>query len=141
MLFEFTSLSVIFSFILTELTGLLSGGLVSAGYLAYYYKQPLRILSTLIAAMIITLVIRLLKSFMLIYGRRRFMISIILSIMIVYFVNRSSFMYFYSTIDLRIIGYIIPGLIASDMEKQGIVKTIIALCFVTLLIILISFLV
>jgi hypothetical protein len=34
--------------------------------------------------------------------------------------------------DLRTIGYVIPGLIANDMYKQGVVKTILAVGVVSL---------
>ena len=44
------------------------------------------------------------------------------------------------SLDLRVIGYIIPGLIANDMEKQGIIRTSLALIIVTALVKLLSIL-
>ena len=60
------------------------------------------------------------------------MLSILLSIFSVFIVEKSYFFLSSLSFDLRIIGYIIPGLIASDMEKQGIVRTIAALSAVTI---------
>jgi len=37
-------------------------------------------------------------------------------------------------IDERVIGYIVPGLIANDMIKQGIIKTIISVVVVTIIV-------
>ena len=38
--------------------------------------------------------------------------------------------------DFRIIGYIIPGLIANDMQKQGVVKTLLAVLVISMIIFL-----
>ena len=36
--------------------------------------------------------------------------------------------------DIRVVGFIIPGLIANDMFKQGIVRTILAVSILTIVI-------
>lgn len=140
MLYSTVALSVIFSFLTTELTGILTGGMISAGYLAYWIGEPLRILSTLLMSILIALILRLSRHFLILYGRRRFMLSILLSIFGVFIVEKSYFFLSSLSFDLRIIGYIIPGLIASDMEKQGIVRTIAALSAVTIVVKLMSML-
>ncbi len=138
MLYSSVALSIILSFISTEFVGVLTGGMISAGYLAYYFNSPTRIISTLFVAILITLAIKVLKNFLILYGRRRFMLSVLLSIFFVYIFQK---MYFYLSafdVDLRIIGYIIPGLIANDMEKQGIVKTILSLLAISSIIYLLT---
>ena len=140
MLYSTVALSVIFSFLTTEMTGILTGGMISAGYLAYWIGEPLRILSTLLMSILIALILRLSRHFLILYGRRRFMLSILLSIFGVFIVEKSYFFLSSLSFDLRIIGYIIPGLIASDMEKQGIVRTIAALSAVTIVVKLMSML-
>lgn len=137
MLYSSVALSIILSFISTEFVGVLTGGMISAGYLAYYFNSPTRIISTLLVAILITLAIKVLKNFLILYGRRRFMLSVLLSIFFVYIFQK---MYFYLSafdVDLRIIGYIIPGLIANDMEKQGIIKTILSLLAISSIIYLV----
>ena len=57
-----------------------------------------------------------------------------------YLVEKSYFFVSEFSIDKRIIGYIIPGLIASDMEKQGILRTTLALSAVTIVVKLLSLL-
>ena len=140
MLYSTIALSVIFSFLTTELTGILTGGMISAGYLCYWIGEPLRILSTLLMSILIALLLRLSRHFLIIYGRRRFMLSILLSIFGVFIIEKSYFYLSSFSFDMRIIGYIIPGLIASDMEKQGIIRTLAALSAVTLVVKLISML-
>ena len=140
MLFSTVALSVILSFLVTELTGLLTGGMVSAGYLAFYFSEPMRILSTYLLSALIALILRLSREFLILYGRRRFMISILLSILFVYALEKAYFIMSPLSLDLRVIGYIIPGLIANDMEKQGIIRTSLALIIVIALVKLLSIL-
>ena len=140
MLFSTVALSVILSFLVTELTGLLTGGMVSAGYLAFYFSEPMRILSTFLLSALIALILRLSREFLILYGRRRFMLSILLSILFVYALEKAYFIISPLSLDLRVIGYIIPGLIANDMEKQGIIRTSLALIIVTALVKLLSIL-
>ena len=140
MLYSTVALSVIISFLTTELTGLLTGGMISAGYLAYWFGEPMRIVSTLLMSILIALIMRVSRHFLILYGRRRFMLSILLSIFGVYLVEKSYFFVSEFSFDMRIIGYIIPGLIASDMEKQGILTTTLALSAVTIVVKLLSLL-
>ena len=140
MLFSTVALSVILSFLVTELTGLLTGGMVSAGYLAFYFSEPMRILSTFLLSALIALILRLSREFLILYGRRRFMLSILLSILFVYALEKAYFIMSPLSLDLRVIGYIIPGLIANDMEMQGIIRTSLALIIVTALVKLLSIL-
>lgn len=140
MLFSTVALSVILSFLVTELTGLLTGGMVSAGYLAFYFSEPMRILSTFLLSALIALILRLSREFLILYGRRRFMLSILLSILFVYALEKAYFILSPLSLDLRVIGYIIPGLIANDMEKQGIIRTSLALIIVIALVKLLSIL-
>ena len=140
MLYSTVALSVIISFLTTELTGLLTGGMISAGYLAYWFGEPMRIVSTLLMSILIALIMRVSRHFLILYGRRRFMLSILLSIFGVYLVEKPYFLVSEFSFDMRIIGYIIPGLIASDMEKQGILRTTLALSAVTIVVKLLSLL-
>ncbi len=117
-------LSILFSFISTEFLGILSGGIVSAGYLAFHFTQPYRILSTLLLSVITCLVVKLLQHRIILFGRRRFMLTVLLSIFFAQVMEYSFVFLVDVPLDMRIIGYIIPGLIANDMEKQGIVKTL-----------------
>ena len=137
MLHTAVALSVILGFASVEFLGLLSGGIVSAGYLAFYLEQPFRILSTLLLAMAVCALVKLLQNFMILYGRRRFMVTILLSIILSTVIEGSFILTSGIAQDLRMIGYIIPGLIANDMEKQGIFKTLVMVLVISLVIYLI----
>ena len=130
MLRESIGLSIILGFLASEFLGISAGGLVSPGYLAFFIEQPLRLLSTVVLSVIIYLGIRLLQRFMIIFGRRRFMAAVLMSLAGTWIFEQ---LFFYANVisqDIRIVGYIVPGLIANDMLKQGLVKTIVMLLLV-----------
>ena len=117
-------LSVILGFLSFELLGILSGGLVSPGYLAFYFDQPYRLFATLLLSVITCLIVKLLQHKIILFGRRRFMLTVLLGIFLAKVFELSFFYIADVNQDMRIIGHIIPGLIANDMEKQGILKTL-----------------
>jgi poly-gamma-glutamate biosynthesis protein PgsC/CapC len=134
MLQESIGLSVILGFLSSEFLGISAGGLVSPGYLAFFLEQPLRLLSTLVVAITIFLLIRLFQRFMIIFGRRRFMAAVLLSLVGTWLFEQAFFYADSLSQDIRIIGYIIPGLIANDMLKQGVIKTLAMVLLVAIII-------
>ncbi|NLB39479.1 MAG: poly-gamma-glutamate biosynthesis protein PgsC, partial [Clostridiales bacterium] len=72
-------MSVLLGLVYTEFTGMLTGGLVSAGYLALFVQQPARIGATLAFSGLIWLAMRALSVRVILYGRRRFALTVALS--------------------------------------------------------------
>jgi poly-gamma-glutamate biosynthesis protein PgsC/CapC len=131
MLYRTIAMSVVLGFIFSEFLGIATGGLVSAGYLAFFMGSPLRAVATLAVAVLIYLVTRLLEKRVIIYGRRRFMTVILLSIILTWVVEQIARTGI-TGLDIRMVGFIIPGLIANDMLRQGVVKTLAATCIVAI---------
>lgn len=127
------SLSVLLSFGLYEAFGLLSGGMVSAGYLCLFLEQPLRIVTTLALSVIVYLLTRLVSCFVILYGRRRFMLTILLSLIFAWVIEQFLLGIALIPQDIRIIGHVVPGLIANDMYKQGIPRTLLGVTIVSAL--------
>lgn len=127
------SLSVLLSFGLFEAFGLLSGGMVSAGYLCLYLEQPFRIVTTLLLAVIVYLLTRLAERWVILYGRRRFMLTIVLSLIFAWVIEQFLLGIALIPQDIRIIGHVVPGLIANDMYKQGIRRTLLGVAVVSAL--------
>ncbi|MFH0765793.1 MAG: poly-gamma-glutamate biosynthesis protein PgsC [Calditrichota bacterium] len=118
-------LGVTFSLIFHEVFGLAAGGIVVPGYIALYFHDPFRLAGTLIVALCTWVVIRIISQFVFVYGRRRMVIAVLVGFVFGYFSRQI----FASGGDifggqLEAIGYIIPGLIANWMERQGVYKTI-----------------
>ena len=137
MLRESIGLSVILSFLGSEFLGVSAGGLVSPGYLAFFLDVPLRIVSTLALALLTFLAVRLIQRYAIVFGRRRFMAAVLVSLAGSWIFERLFF--FAGSLhaasidqDIRIVGYIIPGLIANDMLKQDVVKTFLMTLLVVL---------
>ncbi len=120
-------LGVVFSLLFNEFLGAAAGGIVVPGYIALHLHEPLRLVGTLIVAIMVYLVIRLASRFMFLYGRRRLVIAILLGFLFGY-LSRQLILYEVFSLDVRMmaVGFIIPGLIANWMDRQGVVKTIAA---------------
>lgn len=124
MLGQAITLSILLGFLATEFLGLYTGGMVSAGYLAFFMEQPYRIASTLILSVIVCLAVKGLSKVAIIYGRRRFMAAVLLGILLAWIYENNMYHLRGISQDLRVIGYMIPGLLANDMLKQGICRTL-----------------
>ena len=135
-------LGVLISLFFLETFGAAAGGIVVAGYVAMYLHEPITILATLSISIIVFIIVKLLGNFMFIYGRRRMVITVLLGFIIGWMARYYGiFANLSSDYSVNVIGFIIPGLIANAMERQGIVKTlsimVIAAVIVRLLLVLI----
>jgi poly-gamma-glutamate biosynthesis protein PgsC/CapC len=125
-------LGVILSMIFQEVVGVSAGGIVVPGYVALQMHEPLRLLGTFLVSFITFGIIRVLGQFMFIYGRRRLVLSILLGFVLGYFSRQSTFYELFGVdLQMQAVGFIIPGLIANWMDKQGVVKTLLALLLVS----------
>lgn len=106
------------SLILTETLGVTAGGVIVPGYIALYIHEPYKVIITFGVSLIVLLIIRFLSSFMFIYGKRRLVLSLMLGFIFGYLSK------IYLDSDLSSIGNIIPGLLASWMDRQGVLQTI-----------------
>ena len=122
-------LGLVISLIFSETLGLAAGGMVVPGYLALMIHEPLRIVGTIACALLTLGAIKLVSRYTLIYGRRRIVVSVLLGFVFGAISRDLLFLKFHDTpLDLRTIGFVIPGLIANWMERQGVVQT---LCVMT----------
>ena len=125
---ELVSLSVgiglVISLAFSELLGLTAGGMVVPGYVALYLDRPMIVIVTLLISYLTYFIVHSLSAVMIIYGRRRTVIMILTG-----FAMGAAVRFFghlqlpMTTIDLTIIGYIIPGLIAIWIDRQGLVES------------------
>jgi poly-gamma-glutamate biosynthesis protein PgsC/CapC len=121
-------IGLVVSLLCTELFGIASAGMIVPGYLAIYVTKPTHILLTLAVATATYVVVRLLSTFLIIYGRRRTVIMILIG-----FLLGAATSHWARTLGLQTttIGYIIPGLIAIWMDRQSIPQTLASLAIVT----------
>jgi len=120
------------SLVFSELLGLAAGGMVVPGYIALHLNRPLDVLLTLAAGMATFAIVRALAAVLIVYGRRR----TVLMILVGYLVGAIGRGLIGGHVTLTpalqtdvvgFIGFIIPGLIAIWMDRQGLIETLSAL--------------
>ena len=122
-------LGLVISLIFSETLGLAAGGMVVPGYLALMIHEPLRIAGTIAVALLTLGILKLVSRYVLIYGRRRIVVAVLIGFALGA-LSRDLLLLKVKGIpvDLRTIGFVIPGLIANWMERQGAIQT---LCVMT----------
>jgi poly-gamma-glutamate biosynthesis protein PgsC/CapC len=117
------------SLMFSELFGLAAGGMVVPGYFALYLHKPLDVLLTVGAGLLTFAIVHALSSVMIIYGKRRTVLMILVGYLLGGLARALADASFAGAmnLDLRLIGYVIPGLIAIWIERQGFVETLSAM--------------
>ena len=132
---ELAVLALLVSLLFTELTNILPGGVIVPFYFALYLDDPVKIAATVISAVIAVGVVKILSRYTILYGRRKFALYIIIGILekiiFTYLYFGNSYMFYNLSMT---IGYLVPGILGREMEKQGVVKTFGALAIVVLII-------
>ena len=130
-------LGLIASLLLSELLGIASAGMVVPGYMALFLGSPLHLCATLAATLATYGGLRLLSRTFLLYGRRRTALAILLGYLAGAGCERLLALWVPTaegTAPVQVIGYIIPGLIAIWMDRQGVVSTLSALTLCSVLV-------
>ena len=121
----FIGVGMILSLFLTETLGVTAGGIIVPGYIAINLDNPYRIVITFLISILVYLIVKFLSSFILVYGKRRLVLSLLLGFIFGYFVRSDqNILTNYFDTNLIVIGNIIPGLIANWMDRQGIIRTV-----------------
>ncbi len=132
MLIEAVGIGMFLSLLLTETVGLAAGGIVVPGYIALVLHHPAQVISTMLAGIITFLIVKLLSKYMLIYGRRLLIFSILIGYLIAYLTKMSPGLSVNAfSINVETVGFVIPGLIAYWIARQGIIPTLSAMVIVS----------
>jgi len=114
------------SFFILETTGIYPGGIIVPGFLSFYFPFPERIAATYVIALVSIGLFRIISSVTLLFGRRRFFFMILTGALLTTLYNilvTGALSAQLLLPDTRAVGLVIPGLMANNSEKQGIVKT------------------
>jgi poly-gamma-glutamate biosynthesis protein PgsC/CapC len=132
---EAIGLGLVASLLFTEAVGFAAGGFVVPGYIALYMGEPLRLLGTVLAALAAYGCVRLSARFLLVYGRRSLVLAVLLGFVFGGLTARvPSFQLVTMHGALTAIGYIIPGLLAYWMSRQGVIRTLAAMLVAAVLV-------
>jgi len=129
-------LGILLGLLFHEVAGLSPGGVVAPAYLAVFLDQPARVAGTLLVSAATYAAMRGLGAGLMLYGRRKMGVTLAVG-----FLLRLGWDAIITTsgagaaaAGFTAIGFIVPGLIASDMERQGVLRTWAALLIVAALV-------
>ena len=126
------ALGLVITLLFTEALGLSTGGMIVPGYIALSLHKPLDVLLTLLVALATYWMVLGISKIAIIYGRRRIVLTVIVGFLLGSLV-RATPAFASSDVDLAypcpeslccVIGFIIPGLIALWMDRQGLPETV-----------------
>ncbi|MBM3469365.1 MAG: poly-gamma-glutamate biosynthesis protein PgsC [Armatimonadetes bacterium] len=123
---------LVVSLLLSEFVGLSAGGLITPAYLALLLDQPWRLVGTLAAAVVAFGAYKGLSGHLILYGRRRFVAMVLLGVAANWVIQAAAPAAAVAlAVPVGTIGHVLPGLIANDFERQGILATVAMLAAAT----------
>jgi len=126
-------IGVVVALLYVEIMDIYPGGIIVPAFMALYLDQPLRIVATILVAFLSLLSFRILSRFLILFGKRRFVMMILIGglwAQLLFFLLPK---FFPTSLELRAIGWIIPGLLANNLERQKILPTLASLFTVSII--------
>jgi poly-gamma-glutamate biosynthesis protein PgsC/CapC len=125
--FETLFIGVVLALIWVELTDIHPGGIIVPAYFAMFLDRPLSLAATLAVALAALGAYRLLGRHLILFGKRRFVLLLILGALLSQIVLLLAPRLAPAAVDVRVIGWVIPGLLANNLDKQRLVPTLASL--------------
>ena len=116
------ALGILFGLFWSRRTGWNCGGLITPGILAIHADMPLSCLYALLAGILLAPVLDIIVQRWSLYGRERIGAAMLLAL-----AARSLCMYLLPSMGVAVplwLGWVVPGLLAADIQRQGIYITL-----------------
>jgi poly-gamma-glutamate biosynthesis protein PgsC/CapC len=130
MIVETLLIGLVLALLWGELTDISPGGIIVPGYFALYLDRPLRAAATLAVALLTLAIYRFLARHLILFGRRRFALMILVGAVLSQAWLLALPRLFDAQLELRVIGWVIPGILASSLARQKILPTLASLAAV-----------
>jgi len=127
-------IGILVALVYAEITGLYPGGIIVPAFMALSLDQPSRALLTLLAAVLSLLAYKAVSRYFILFGKRRFVFMLLLGAFwaqLWLFLAPSLPL---APPELRVVGLIIPGLLANNLERQRFLPTLASLVTVAVII-------
>jgi len=133
MTFETLFIGLIVAVIYAEILDIYPGGIIVPAYVALYLDQPQRVLATILFAVLSLYTYKILSRFLILFGKRRFVMLVLLGVLWaqLWFILLPQF--FSGPLEFRAIGWLIPGLLANNLEKQKFIPTLASMFTVSII--------
>ena len=126
-------IGLVLALLWAELTDVSPGGIIVPGYFALYLGEPLRVAATLAVALLTLAIYKVLVRSFILFGRRRFVLMVLVGAVL----SQAWLLVlpglFAAPVGLRVIGLIIPGILASSLARQKLAPTLASLAAVSTL--------
>lgn len=133
MTYETLFIGLLIAVLYVEITGFYPGGIIVPAYVALYLDQPVRVLATIVIAFLSLYIYRALSRFIILFGKRRFVMLVFIGAFLAQLWFLLFPRLFMTSLELRAVGWIIPGLLANNLEKQKIIHTLASLITVSII--------
>jgi len=131
---------IVVSMLWYERRNLSPGGVIVPGLVALFViTRPLVILYTLAVALVTCLVVKKLSDHVVLFGRRRFSALMLLSFLFAWILEIITSSFQGLAAEWQVIGFIIPGLVANEMERQGKFETLYTLATISIVTLVVLF--
>jgi poly-gamma-glutamate biosynthesis protein PgsC/CapC len=131
---ESIAIGLAFGFVLYEWIGLSAGGFVVPGYIALQLTNLPMVAATLGMSLLTFACVRLVSRYTILFGRRKFILMILVGFTWQWLFNLTIVHRFALSSEYETFGFIIPGLIANEMDRQRILPTLFALTITSVLV-------
>ena len=133
MILETLLIGLVLALLWAEVTDIAPGGIIVAGYFALYLDWPLRVAATLAVALLTLAIYKFLAGHLILFGRRRFVLFILVGAVLSQAWLLVLPRLFEAPVELRVIGWVVPGILASSLVRQKILPTLASLAAVSTL--------
>lgn len=127
MIVETLLIGLVLALLWAETTDISPGGIIVPGYFALYLDRPLRAAATLAVALLTLAIYRFLARNLILFGRRRFVLMVLVGAVLSQAWLLVLPRLFAASVELRVIGWVIPGILASSLARQKVLPTLASL--------------
>ncbi|MEJ1160581.1 poly-gamma-glutamate biosynthesis protein PgsC [Prosthecomicrobium sp. N25] len=115
------------SLLVTEVIGLTAGGIIVPGYVALLLDRPAALLGFFLVSLACFGLVRLLQRHLVLFGSRAFAVTVLAGLALSLTADWLVEVAGPGPIEWAGLGYIVPGLVAHQFDRQGILPTLAAL--------------
>jgi poly-gamma-glutamate biosynthesis protein PgsC/CapC len=131
---ESITVGLLFGFVFYEWIGLSAGGFVVPGYIALQLSNLPLLAGTLIMSLLTYALVKLVSRYTILFGRRRFILMVLVGFSWQWVFKLLVVPRFELVVEADSLGFIVPGLIANEMDRQRILPTLLALLIISVLV-------
>ena len=117
-------IGIVVSLVLTEVVGLTAGGIIVPGYVALLLDRPTALWGFLVVALASYGIVRALGTLLMLYGTRRFAVAVLAGLTLSVGAQWASPLLVPAYVEWVGLGLIVPGLLANQFDRQGVLPTL-----------------